>query len=123
MDPSGRIYIATEDAEAVDPRDAARLDGYLRGRAETDAREAVEAEVARLRDLTKQYEDRLSPAKVGVTVNDALAASADREKPMDKTRALARLRQATWEASQFLSLNEVGHYVETVLDEIRSDAP
>jgi len=40
-----------------------------------------------------------------------------------KTRALAGLRQATWEATQFLSYNEVREWVEAVLREVESDEP
>lgn len=39
-----------------------------------------------------------------------------------KTHALAQLRQATWEATQYLSPDEVREYVEAVLREVESDA-
>lgn len=47
MDPNGRIY----ESEKPPPEDVARLDGYLRGRAEEDAAaelERVKAELERL---------------------------------------------------------------------------
>lgn len=40
-----------------------------------------------------------------------------------RTRALAQLRQATWEATQWCGLTEVELFVGAVLDEVESDAP
>lgn len=40
-----------------------------------------------------------------------------------RTSALAALRQATWEATQFLTYDEVREYVEGVLREVESDEP
>lgn len=40
-----------------------------------------------------------------------------------KTRALARLRQAAWEATQWLDTSEVVAYVDGVMAEVESDAP
>ena len=42
MDPKGHIYEGT-DEKPVKPEDAARLDGYLRGRAEADKKVLDEA--------------------------------------------------------------------------------
>lgn len=51
-------------------------------------------------------------------------------KPVDvpsaeqmKTKALATLRQATWEATQYLTFSEVHDYVAAVLREVESDEP
>ncbi len=40
-----------------------------------------------------------------------------------KTRALAALRQALWEADQFITHVEIREYVGRVLREIESDRP
>lgn len=40
-----------------------------------------------------------------------------------ETRALAALRQATWEATQFRTVDEVREYVDGVLREVESDEP
>jgi hypothetical protein len=45
----------------------------------------------------------------------------DRERA--RTRALAQLRQSVWEATQFLSLDEVMQFVHDVLREVESDDP
>jgi hypothetical protein len=42
MDPNGNIYRG--NADEIPPEDVARLDGYLHGRAEANARKALEAE-------------------------------------------------------------------------------
>lgn len=39
------------------------------------------------------------------------------------TAAMAALRQATWEATQFLSDGQILQYVEGVLREVESDQP
>jgi hypothetical protein len=44
VDPDGRIY----ESENVPPEDRARLDGYLRARAEQDALAAAEERLAEL---------------------------------------------------------------------------
>lgn len=38
-------------------------------------------------------------------------------------RALARLRQATWEATQLFANEQIVEYVQAVLREVESDAP
>lgn len=43
--------------------------------------------------------------------------------PHAKTRALAALRQATWEATQWLTGDEARRYVDDVLREVESDEP
>lgn len=40
-----------------------------------------------------------------------------------KTRALAQLRQATWEASQYVALTDIERFVAGCLDEVWSDEP
>lgn len=47
----------------------------------------------------------------------------ERDYEAAKTRALARLRQATWEATQYLVFEEVSEYVSDVLNEVASDEP
>jgi hypothetical protein len=50
MDPRGNIYEGTEE-NPVKPEDAARLDGYLKGRAEAD-KPKIETEMkAKLEEL------------------------------------------------------------------------
>lgn len=43
--------------------------------------------------------------------------------PHAKTKALATLRQATWDATQFVTYDEVREYVESVLREAECDEP
>ena len=45
------------------------------------------------------------------------------DKAHARLHALAALRQATWEATQFLTYDEVRQYVEGVLREVESDEP
>ncbi len=40
-----------------------------------------------------------------------------------RTRVLSKLRQATWEATQYLTLDETLQYVTDVLREVESDEP
>lgn len=48
----------------------------------------------------------------------------EREDPESAKRScLAQLRQMTWEATQWLSRDEVREYVESVLREVESDEP
>jgi hypothetical protein len=60
------------------------------------------------------------PGEDGMTSQGPLV---ERDPVVDKTRVLARLRQATWEATQFLAYDEVAAYVAGVLREIESDEP
>lgn len=53
---------------------------------------------------TKQIDDGTTPGLV-----------------LAKTRDLARLRQATWEATQWLSYDELRGFVDAVLQEIEDD--
>jgi len=46
-----------------------------------------------------------------------------RPKDAQRTHDLAALRQATWEATQWLTDDEVREYVEAVLREVASDEP
>lgn len=39
------------------------------------------------------------------------------------THAKAVLRQATWEATQYMTYSEVRQYVNAVLDEVETDEP
>jgi hypothetical protein len=57
MDPKGHIYEGT-DEKPVKPEDAARLDGYLKGRAEADAKaaEAARTLVEKARELAAKSE-------------------------------------------------------------------
>jgi len=57
-----------------------------------------------------------------VSDNQAYEGKSDQEEPLTELRAKARLRQAVWEASQFLSTDHVMVYIEGVLQEIDSDA-
>jgi hypothetical protein len=59
MDATGRIYEELEDQE-TNPEDRARLDGYLKGRAEIDETVRLKNEVARLSDMVKEYEEQLA---------------------------------------------------------------
>jgi hypothetical protein len=43
--------------------------------------------------------------------------------PHAPVRAKAELRQATWEATQFMSFDEIRDYVEAVLREVETDEP
>ena len=52
MDPNGHIYEGTKD-NPVKPEDAARLDGYLKARAEADLKTTIEEKAARLREMEK----------------------------------------------------------------------
>ena len=59
-------------------------------------------------------------------VKSAATASQGPTIPPDpnaKRRTLAQLRQMTWEATQWLSYDEVREYVESVLREVESDEP
>jgi hypothetical protein len=56
MDPYGRIYM--DDDEKIPPEDKARLDGYLRGRAEADKRLVDEEKMAELRGELEALEAR-----------------------------------------------------------------
>ena len=58
-------------------------------------------------------------------VNEALPARPlnPDEKNNAKTKALAALRQAAWEATQWLDTSEVVNYVDGVMLEVESDAP
>lgn len=49
------------------------------------------------------------------------ALRADPERA--KRHVLAQLRQMTWEATQWLSYDEVREFVESVLREVKSDEP
>lgn len=40
-----------------------------------------------------------------------------------RTHVLAELRQAVWEATQFLTYDEVEEYVSGVLEEVKGDEP
>ena len=54
----------------------------------------------------------------------ATGAGPQREPdPNAKTKTLAQLRQMVWEATQWLSCDEVCEYVEAVLREVESDEP
>lgn len=55
MDPKGWIYEGTEE-KPVKPEDAARLDGYLKGRAESDALAKKEGEDIKALLAEKQAE-------------------------------------------------------------------
>lgn len=46
-----------------------------------------------------------------------------RGKDEARAKALADLRQATWEASQLVSYDEIRDYVEGVIAEIARDEP
>ena len=54
MDPNGWIYEGTEE-KPVKPDDAARLDGYLKGRAEGDALARLIAE--KKAEMEKAYRE------------------------------------------------------------------
>ena len=61
MDANGRIYLAElmkdlKPDEEIE-QDKARLDGYLRGRAEADLKDDYEAIKARVHEMQKQMED------------------------------------------------------------------
>jgi hypothetical protein len=55
MDPKGHIYEGT-DENPVKPEDAARLDGYLKGRAEADKKTQMEKLEQRLKEAGRPYE-------------------------------------------------------------------
>lgn len=55
MDPNGNIYEAPEDE--IPAEDKARLDGYLKARAEADARAQLEALAAKLNRLEAEADD------------------------------------------------------------------
>jgi hypothetical protein len=46
-----------------------------------------------------------------------------RDPEQAKRHTLAQLRQMTWEATQWLSYDEVREFVESVLREVESDEP
>jgi hypothetical protein len=54
---------------------------------------------------------------------DVGARPNPRARERAKTSACAALRQATWEATQFLTYDEVREYVDGVLREVESDEP
>jgi hypothetical protein len=98
MDPRGNIY----EGDDVPGEDRARLEGYLKARAEADL------------------------AKHEKVVAGAFAQEVTKHRPdpeAAKTRALAQLRQATWECSQFMHRNDIADYFAGVLNEIESDEP
>jgi hypothetical protein len=53
--------------------------------------------------------------------------TSDPDRPYDRrtaeNTALARLRQSTWEATQFISFDEIRALVEDVLHEVETDEP
>lgn len=57
------------------------------------------------------------------SVSAAQGPPQPRDKATAKTRALAALWQATWEASQFLTYDEVREFVNGTIAEIESDEP
>jgi len=50
-----------------------------------------------------------------------LTICSECERPLADHRA--KLRQAVWEASQFLTPNQIDKYVNLVLDEIEKESP
>lgn len=52
MDKEGLIYISDD----VPEEDAARLDGYLRGRAEEDMKKKMEQEIAAYKEAIKKLD-------------------------------------------------------------------
>lgn len=55
MDPKGHIYEGTDESP-VKPEDAARLDGYLKARAETDKKTQMEKLEQRFREAEEKSE-------------------------------------------------------------------
>ena len=53
MDPNGHIY----ESEDVSAEDRARLEGYLKGRAEADMKDKLAEMQARVRELEAQRAD------------------------------------------------------------------
>jgi uncharacterized membrane protein affecting hemolysin expression len=54
---------------------------------------------------------------------DIRAGNTEAAAMQKETSAKARLRQATWEATQYMTYNEVRQYVNVVLDEVETDEP
>lgn len=66
------------------------------------------------------------PERNGFAPGSGLSNTAplsENARTIARTRALAQLRQATWEATQWCGLTEIENFVGAVLDEIESDAP
>lgn len=71
--------------------------------------------------LPPAFTDRREPMDENETTQFAPDAAESPE--VRRTRALSRLRQATWEATQFLETDElVIEYVKAVLRDVGSDA-
>lgn len=59
MDTDGRIYEEME--EKIPPEDKARLDGFLRGRAEADQRDRLREKLAEVEQLLAEFKKTQTP--------------------------------------------------------------